>query len=291
MHFSGEEDAFMDPHLSEASDFALSRDSTPPTSLPSSSDCECLSDADDILWNDQREQRRSHEAHTVVLPLLPSSPTDTSLAPTLCTLPPELRHQIYLNLPDLVLPYPLIYCLSTFANKKQHPLASVSQLIRAEALAIFYSYNTWIIKLEFKMMYDAFQDWIIRLGDGAGVLRKVNIAVRGSLFKPRTSHPSSNLGALNPAMNGAGTPAMRAVFEEYHPPDGDASFNIDLSEKWAGGRVEVLRNDGTKDAGEKARKQLVKLVDGLWEKRRAGMLNGQDWVNMVDQFLSFVGWR
>jgi hypothetical protein len=220
----------------------------------------------------------------IALPLSLPPPSNTPLPPTLLTLPPELRHQIYRHLPDLVLSHPLIYCLSTFANNMQHPLASVSHLIRTEALAIFYSYNTWIIKLEFKIMYDAFHDWIIRLGDGAGLLRVVTIAVRGALFKPRTTHSVNSIG-LNGVMNAGG-----AVRESYCPPDGDASFRIDLSEKWAGGRVLVERNDGTKEAGETARLYLAKLTEGLWEKRRVGELNGQDWVDLVNSFLGFTGW-
>jgi hypothetical protein len=213
---------------------------------------------------------------------------DVHIPTTLLTLPPELRHQIYRHLPDLVLSHPLIYCLSTFANNMQHPLASVSRLIRSEALAIFYSYNTWIIKLEFKLMYEAFHDWIIRLGEGAGMLRLVTIAVRGRLFKPNTTHAST----IN--MNGQlvqipGIPGSMPV-EEYHPPDGDASFRIDLSEKHVGGKVELVRNDGTTQAGEDARQYLEGKVSGLWEKRRTGMLNGQDWVNTVDDFLTFTGW-
>jgi hypothetical protein len=207
---------------------------------------------------------------------------------TLLTLPPEMRHQIYRHLPDLVLPYPLIYCLSTFANNMQHPLASVSRLIRSEALAIFYSYNTWIIKLEFKMMYEAFHDWIIRLGEGAGMLRLVTIAVRGRLFKPNTSHASS-INTNGQLIHLPGMPTAIPV-EEYHPPDGDASFKIDLSEKYVGGKVELVRNDGTKQAGEDAKDYLGKMVNGLWEKRRLGTLNGQDWVTMVDDFLTFTGW-
>jgi len=78
--------------------------------------------------------------------------------------------------------------------------------------------------------------------------------------------------------------------EEYHPPDGDASFKIDLSEKFVGGKVQLVRNDGTKRAGEDARQYLAKMVNGLWEKRRIGTLNGQDWVTMVDDFLTFTGW-
>jgi hypothetical protein len=219
----------------------------------------------------------------------PQSAFSAHVPTTLLTLPPELRHQIYRHLPDLVLPYPLIYCLSTFANNMQHPLASVSRLIRSEALAIFYSYNTWIIKLEFKMMYEAFQDWIIRLGDGAGMLRLVTIAARGRLFKPSTSHASS-INTNGQLVHVPGAFPVTSVVEEYHPPDGDASFSIDLSEKFVGGKVELVRNDGTAAAGEAARKQLAAKVAGLWEKRRTGTLNGQDWVTLVDEFLAFTGW-
>lgn len=77
--------------------------------------------------------------------------------------------------------------------------------------------------------------------------------------------------------------------EMYSPPDGEASFMIDLSEKFAGGRVLLTRNDGTADAGEQGRLQLEKMVAGVWEKRRNGTLNGQDWISLVDGFLSFVG--
>ncbi|KAJ4301568.1 hypothetical protein N0V90_003661 [Kalmusia sp. IMI 367209] len=214
--------------------------------------------------------------------------TNIHLPTTLLTLPPELRHQIYLRLPDLVLPYPLIYCLSTFNNSMQHPLASVSRKIRSEALAIFYSYNTWIIKLEFKMMYEAFQDWIIRLGNGAGLLRLVTIAVRGKLFKPRTSH--NTVGTNGQVALVPGMPAYALVVEQYSPPDGDASFSIDLSEKYNGGKVQLVRNNGTQEAGENATSYLAKKVAVLWEKRQMGTLNGQDWVNMVDDFLTFAGW-
>jgi hypothetical protein len=211
------------------------------------------------------------------------------LPPTFLTLPPELRHQIYLYLPDLVLPHPLIYCLSTFENKKQHPLSAVSRQIRSEALAVYYSYNHWIIKLEFKIMYDAFQNWIIQLGDAAGHLRIVTVAVRGALFKPRTSHsPGININGMI-VMANANVPGGHVV-EEYHPPDGDASFQIDLSEKYEGGLVEVVRNDGSRESGEKAKVFLAGLVRGMWEKRKAGTLNGQDWVDMVDRFLTFTGW-
>lgn len=210
---------------------------------------------------------------------------------TFITLPPEIRHQIYRNCDNLVLEKPLVYCISTFNGEMQHPLASVSRLVRSEALAIFYSYNLWVIKVEFKMMYEAFRDWIIRLGDGAGLLRLINFSVRGSLFKPKKSHTQSVLihGHLVQLAPGVIGPAAGSREELYCPPDGDASFKIDLSEKYAGGRVQLVRNDGTSEAGEKARVYLCKMIEGLWEKRRAGTLNGQDWITMVDNFLTFIG--
>lgn len=208
---------------------------------------------------------------------------------TFLTLPPEIRHQIYRNCENIVLRKPLVYCISTFDGEMQHPLASVSRLVRSEALAIFYSYNLWVIKVEFRIMYDAFQDWIIRLSDGAGLLRLVNLSVRGSLFKPKRTHTQSVMlnGQLIQVPPGAAVPGNEA--ELYCPPDGDASFHIDLSEKFIGGKVQLVRNDGTKEAGEKARHQLGNMVQAIWEKRRTGTLNGQDWVSLVDGFLSFVG--
>ncbi|CAN9114969.1 hypothetical protein CC77DRAFT_1022689 [Alternaria alternata] len=216
--------------------------------------------------------------------------TMTSAPPTFVTLPPEIRHQIYRNCENLVIDKPLVYCISTFDGQMQHALASVSRLVRSEALAIFYSYNLWVIKVEFKMMYEAFQDWIIRLGDGAGLLRLVSFSVRGSLFKPRRNHTQSVLihGHLVQLAPGVIGPATTRE-ELYCPPDGDASFKIDLSEKFAGGRVQLVRNDGTREAGEQARAHLGKMVEVLWAKRKAGTLNGQDWINMVDGFITFIG--
>jgi len=31
------------------------------------------------------------------------------------------------------------------------------------------------------------------------------------------------------------------------------------------------------------------MVNVLWEKRQAGTLNGQDWIDMVDGFITFIG--
>lgn len=222
---------------------------------------------------------------------------DTKTPVTFLNLPPEIRYQIYRLDTDLVKPNPLCYCLENAGSKIQHPFASVSTQIRREALAIFYSYNTWAIKTEYKMFYEAFQDWIIRLGDGAGLLRLVTLSVRGRLFKPVKTHPQSVVvnGQIviihtgHPPADGVGMLPSPTRVDMYSPPDGEASFSIDLSEKYAGGWVRLTRNDGTADAGEKGRAQLEKMVQGLWEKRRDGSLNGQDWISLVDGFLAFVG--
>ncbi|UPX18959.1 uncharacterized protein EKO05_0009239 [Ascochyta rabiei] len=215
---------------------------------------------------------------------------------TFLTLPPEIRYQIYRLDTDLVKSKPLCYCLENAGSKIQHPFASVSTQIRREALAMFYSYNTWAIKTEYKMFYEAFQDWIIRLGDGAGMLRLVTLSVRGKLFKPVKTHAQSVVvnGQIvvihtGHAPAGGGMLPSATREEMYSPPDGEASFMLDLSEKFAGGRVQLTRNDGTESAGEKGRVQLEKMVQAVWEKRRDGSLNGQDWISLVDEFLSFVG--
>lgn len=207
---------------------------------------------------------------------------------TLLTLPPEIRHQIYRQCEELVFKQPLLYCIATAFDKIQHPLAAVSRQVRSEALAIFYSYNTWTVKVEFRMMYEGFQHWIIRLGDGAGALRLVDLSVRGTLFKPKRTHTQSVLlhGQLIQITPGV---APNGREELYSPPDGDASFKIDLSEKYVGGKVTLVRNDGTKEAGEQGRAHLTTMVAGLWEKRRAGTLNGQDWVTTVDSFIGYIG--
>lgn len=243
-----------------------------------------------------QEPRATHPEH-VEQPRPPSltvdTTTTTNVSTTFLTLPPEIRHQIYRHCSKLVVDRPLVYCVSTFTGEMQHPLASVSRLVRSEALAIFYSYNTWIIKVEFRMMYEAFQDWIIRLGTGAGLLRIVTLSVRGTLFRPKKKH------AQNITLNGQAIqlqPATTTITtnngtreESYCPPDGEASFKINLSEKFTGGRVQIVRNDGTKEAGDTAVLALGKLVQVLWEKRRIGSLNGQDWIDMVDRFLTIIG--
>jgi hypothetical protein len=224
-----------------------------------------------------------------------NGPSSSSSSPplTFLTLPPEIRHQIYRHCDNIVLDKALVYCISTFRGQMQHPLASVSRQVRDEALAIFYSYNTWVIKVEFRIMYEAFQDWIIRLGEGSSLLRLVHLSVRGSLFKPKRPPSRSMIvmGQLIQIAQIAPGPATQQTAREelYCPPDGDASFKIDLSEKFAGGRVELVRNDGEPAAGEAARSFLERMVQGLWEKRCAGTLNGQDWVSMVDSFITFVG--
>lgn len=226
---------------------------------------------------------------------------------TFLTLPPELRHQIYRLDTDLVKPYPLCYCLENAGTKLQHPFASVSRQIRHEALSIFYSHNAWTIKTEYKMFYEAFRDWIVRLGpEGAGLLRLVTLSVRGVLFKPsRSAHAQSvggngQAGVMGTQQLPAGSAALhsptastassrRRYDEFYSPPDGEASFSIDLSEKFPGGKVLLLRNDGSAEAGEVGRRKLEALVGAVWERRRAGTLEGRDWINLVDGFLGSVG--
>ncbi|KAF1919653.1 hypothetical protein BDU57DRAFT_423833, partial [Ampelomyces quisqualis] len=264
---------------------------SPPHSRNHSLDCAYMDEKARLLedWDNFQKSNQLPAAHVVHLEhagLLP--PDEARVPPTFLTLPPEIRHQIYRNCDELVFRHPLLYCIATAFDKIQHPLASVSRQVRSEALAIFYSYNTWTVKVEFKMMYQGFQHWIIRLGDGAGSLRLVDLSVRGTLFKPQRTHTQSVLvhGQLIQITPGVVTNGRQ---ELYSPPDGDASFKIDLSEKHPGGKVQLVRNDGTKDAGEKGREYLAKMVEVLWEKRRDGSLNGQDWVTMVDRFINFIG--
>ncbi|KAF2812939.1 uncharacterized protein BDZ99DRAFT_246243 [Mytilinidion resinicola] len=225
------------------------------------------------------------EPYSDALPLLAAAPPPNP--PHLLSLPPELRAQIYRYLPDtLISSRPLIYCLSTFAGRKQHPLAAVCRQIRQESLALFYGYNTWLIKLEFKIMYDAFRAWIRDLGDNAGELRLLQISVRGRMFRPV-------VGTAGGAGSGSGTAVFSTAASagvEYLCVDGDATFRIDLSERYEGGEVEVVRCDGSAAAGERARAHLQGLVEPLWRKRREGRLRGADFLGMVDLFLGYTGW-
>lgn len=264
---------------------------SPPHSRNHSLDCAYFDHKSTLQadWDAYQKRHWSPPQETVHIESIDSPQSDQGHDPvTLLSLPLEIRTQIYRNCEELVFKQPLLYCIATAFDKIQHPLASVSRQVRAEALAIFYSYNTWTIKVEFRMMYEGFQHWIIRLGEGAGSLRLVDFSVRGTLFKPKRTHTQSVLlhGQLIQVTPGAATNGRD---EMYSPPDGDASFKIDLSEKYPGGRVQLLRNDGTPEAGEKGRAELGRMVEGLWEKRKTGTLNGQDWVNMVDRFITFIG--
>jgi len=205
----------------------------------------------------------------------PPPPPEPVRAPTgFLDLPPEIRNQIYRELPDtLISSRPLIYCLSTFKGRKQHCLASVCRQIRSESLAIFYGYNTWVIKLEFKLMYDAFKAWISSIGDvNAGNLRLLQLSVRSKDFRP-----------VPPGGHAADA-------EVYTCADGDATFRIDLSERFPGGEVTVMRCDGEAAAGEAARVRLQGLIEPLWKKRVAGTLTGRDFIVAVDDFLGYTGW-
>lgn len=234
------------------------------TQLPSPNDV-------DPKWLPTKIAKLAIEA--VEAPPLP--PPEPVRAPTgFLDLPPEIRNQIYRELPDtLISSRPLIYCLSTFKGRKQHCLASVCRQIRSESLAIFYGYNTWVIKLEFKLMYDAFKAWISSIGDvNAGNLRLLQLSVRSRDFRP-----------VPPGGNAADA-------DVYTCADGDATFRIDLSERFPGGEVTVMRCDGSAAAGEVARARLQDLIEPLWQKRVAGTLTGQDFIVAVDDFLGHTGW-
>ncbi|KAF2747797.1 hypothetical protein M011DRAFT_476966 [Sporormia fimetaria CBS 119925] len=229
----------------------------------------------------------------------PSAPTPPSTSPPhsnprFCTLPPEIRREIFLLLPDLVYPYPLIYCLSTFS--KQHPLASVNKLIRSEALTLFYSQNTWLIKLEHRIMYDSFRTWITSLSpDSVRALRRVHIAVRGTMFAPVKQWRKGT-----PAPVTVGHITLRPLgsdvrFASKLVREGDAMFAVDLSEKWErGGLVRVLRYEGSGKGVCRAYEELSRLARGLWGLRKEGTVEAGDWIRAVERILRFVGggdWR
>lgn len=186
-----------------------------------------------------------------------------------------------------------------------------------------------MIKLEYKIMYDAFLEWMDTLGDtGAGALRIVLVGVRSRRFRKRvdrgdtttsnwmnngggvaffqgaptaqlttTAHwlnnnipPHPNFPPLPAHVPAPPPPQIPAFEQSYCPPDGDASFRIDLSERFEGGKVEVVRFDGDRDAVEEGRRELQKLVGKVWERRCAGKLGRKDWVELVQGFLGWSGW-
>ncbi|KAK7538137.1 uncharacterized protein J3D65DRAFT_316895 [Phyllosticta citribraziliensis] len=229
--------------------------------------------------------------------------------PTLLTLPPEIRRLIYQHIPHLTNSQPLIYCLSLFRNRRQHPLAGICRLMRAEALEMYYSSNTWLVKLEYRDFYDSFKSWVASLdAPCANALRQLRVSVRGVAFargmRWDVSHALGSNGAA-----GYGVlpdiipmpPQQQAGQHQYHllPSErasaagaayGYATFGVDLSERWANGRVEVLACDGSKYAGLEAKMVLEGIVKGLWEKRRRGEMRGVDLNEAMDRFLDFTGW-
>lgn len=211
---------------------------------------------------------------------LASTSSSLSLAedsggPTLLTLPPEIRRLIYQHIPYITNRQPLIYCLSIFKNRKQHPLAAICRVIRSEALELYYSSNTWLVKLEYRDFYDSFASWILGLDDSsANALRLLRVSVRGALFaKPMIYGPDGFL-----------------VKNDSRGAYGYATFGVDLSEKYAGGRVEVLACDGPAAAGAQGKVALEGIVRGLWERKGRGKLRGRDVKEAMDTFLSFTGW-
>lgn len=201
--------------------------------------------------------------------------TDASGGPTLLTLPPEIRRMIYQHIPYITNRQPLIYCLSIFKNRKQHPLAAICRLIRSETLELYYSSNTWLIKLEYRDFYDSFVSWISSLDDAsANALRLLRVSVRGSMFaKPMIYGPDGYL-----------------VENTDKGAYGYATFAIDLSEKFKFGKVEVLACDGPKSAALEAKVALEGITKDLWEKKGCSQLRSSDIKLAMDTFLSFTGW-
>lgn len=195
--------------------------------------------------------------------------------PTLLTLPPEIRRMIYQYIPYITNRQPLIYCLSIFKNRKQHPLAAICRLVRSEALELYYSSNTWLVKLEYRDFYDSFASWISSLDDAsANALRLLRVSVRGPMFaKPMIYGPDGYL-----------------IENRDKGAYGYATFAVDLSEKFRRGRVEVLACDGPKSAGLEGKMVLEGIVGQLWEKKGRGQLRGADVKEAMDRFLSYTGW-
>ncbi|OJD40334.1 uncharacterized protein BKCO1_1000218 [Diplodia corticola] len=200
---------------------------------------------------------------------------DDSGGPTLLTLPPEIRRMIYQHIPYITNRQPLIYCLSIFKNRKQHPLAAICRLVRSEALELYYSSNTWMVKLEYRDFYDSFVSWISSLDDpSANALRLLRVSVRGSMFaKSMIYGPDGYL--------------VENVDKGAY---GYATFAVDLSEKFKFGKVELLACDGPKSAGLEGKVALEGIAKVLWEKKGRGQLRGSDVKKAMDTFLSFTGW-
>jgi hypothetical protein len=119
--------------------------------------------------------------------MLLSSQTMDDSHPSLLTLPPEIRHQIYRHLPDTLIAHrPLIYGITPFSGRKTHCLSAICKQIRQEVMAIFYGQNEWVVSLEFKIMYEAFRRWVLEeVGEGAGSLRKLRVGVRCKALAPK----------------------------------------------------------------------------------------------------------
>ncbi|KAK7609231.1 hypothetical protein JOL62DRAFT_179836 [Phyllosticta paracitricarpa] len=225
--------------------------------------------------------------------------------PTLLTLPPEIRRLIYQHIPDLINQQPLIYCLSLFRNRRQHSLGSICRLMRAEALEMYYSSNTWLIKLEYRDFYDSFKSWVGSLdAASANSLRQLRVSVRSTTFaRGLRWHvaPGGTAAAVGvlPDILPMSSPQHQGYHQYLLPHErasaagasyGYATFGVDLSERWADGRVEVLACDGCPLAGREAKMVLEGIVKGLWEKRRRGEMRGVDLKEAMDRFLDYNGW-
>ncbi|KAK8191831.1 hypothetical protein IWZ00DRAFT_544955 [Phyllosticta capitalensis] len=229
--------------------------------------------------------------------------TSDSSGPTLLTLPPEIRRLIYQHIPHLTNQQPLIYCLSLFRNRRQHPLAGICRLMRSEALDMYYSSNTWLIKLEYRDFYDSFKSWVASLdAPCANSLRQLRVSVRGAAFaRGGFGGGGGGFGVLPDVFPMILPQHAQQQQHNYHllPSEraanagaayGYATFSFDLSERWIDGRVQVLACDGSKYAGLEAKMVLEGIVKTLWEKRRRGEMRGADLKEAMDRFLDFTGW-
>ncbi|EOD43583.1 hypothetical protein UCRNP2_9739 [Neofusicoccum parvum UCRNP2] len=200
---------------------------------------------------------------------------DDTGGPTLLTLPPEIRRMIYQHIPYITNRQPLIYCLSIFKDRKQHPLAAICRLVRSESLELYYSSNTWLIKLEYRDFYDSFVSWISSLDDAsANALRLLRVSVRGALFAKSMIYGPDGYLVKNTDKGAYGY----------------ATFSVELSEKFKFGKVEVLSCDGPTSAGLEGKVALEAIIKGLWEKKSRGQVRGSDIKEAMDTFLSFTGW-
>ncbi|KAF2143801.1 uncharacterized protein K452DRAFT_205328, partial [Aplosporella prunicola CBS 121167] len=196
---------------------------------------------------------------------------------TLLTIPYEIRHMIYLEIPYLKMDQPLVYCTSVFNGRKHHPLSGICRQIRAEASEIYYSSNTWLIKTEYKMFYDGFVKWIKSLDRySVQALRFLHLSLRGPLFYKSRARPHIHDLELERKFS-------RAKYSY-------TTYSIDLSEKYENGKVEIVSCLGGREVAVTLKKILEVHVKGLWEKKAKGEMRAKDVKRVVDEMLEICGW-